>query len=92
MPSGSLLMEKSANTLGASSCRWRRAATASSRWAVSSVVAVLGTWLLQRLLPAIPIYFGLVIGVLALVGVLAWVARRFVWIMPWYTCCRRCSS
>lgn len=60
--------------------------------AVSSVVAVLGTWLLQRLLPAIPIYFGLVIGVLALVGVLAWVARRFVWIMPWYTCCRRCSS
>ena len=52
--------------------------------AVASGVAVLGTWLLQRLLPATPVYVGLIIGVLALALVLVWIAKRFVWIMPWY--------
>ena len=52
--------------------------------AVSSGAAVLGTWLLQRLLPATPVYVGLIIGVLVLIAVLAWIARRFAWIMPWY--------
>ena len=45
---------------------------------------MLGTWLLQQLLPATPIYIGLIIGVLALALVLVWIAKHFVWIMPWY--------
>lgn len=45
---------------------------------------MLGTWLLQRLFPETPVYVGLIIGVLVLVAVLVWIARRFVWIMPWY--------
>lgn len=51
---------------------------------VASAAAVLGTWLLQRLFPGVPLYVGLIIGTLVLVVLLAWIARRFVWIMPWY--------
>ncbi|ADI15154.1 binding-protein-dependent transport systems inner membrane component [Truepera radiovictrix DSM 17093] len=40
--------------------------------------------MVQRAFPAAPPYLALVFGVPILVGVLAWIAHHFHWIMPWY--------
>ena len=50
----------------------------------ASLVGVFGMWLLWQLNASIPAYYGVVIGLFALIVILQYVARRYEWIMPWY--------
>jgi arabinogalactan oligomer / maltooligosaccharide transport system permease protein len=54
--------------------------------AIGSAVAVgaLGYFLLNAISPGLPVYWSLIIGVIALVIILRFIALRFEWIMPWY--------
>ena len=51
---------------------------------VATVTAFAGIWLLQRVVPTVPLYAGVLIGLAALIISLQVIARRFEWIMPWY--------
>lgn len=51
---------------------------------VAAIVGAAAVLLIARLLPGVPVYVGVLVGLVALVGVLAWMARRYHWIMPWY--------
>ncbi len=48
------------------------------------IVAFVGFWLLQRVMPNAPVYISLLIGLAALVIALRVISVRFEWIMPWY--------
>jgi arabinogalactan oligomer / maltooligosaccharide transport system permease protein len=48
------------------------------------VVGIAGVVVLRFAFPDLPAWWGLVIGLAALVSVLPVMARRFAWIMPWY--------
>lgn len=49
--------------------------------AVGGYLLLLGLW---QFLPALPAWTGLLAGLLVLVVLLVFIARRFKWIMPWY--------
>ncbi len=51
---------------------------------VAAIAAVLGFLALRQFFPALPVYWALLIGAVALVAALQVIARRFEWIMPWY--------
>ena len=51
---------------------------------IAGAVAFAGVWLIQRVLPNVPLYVGVLIGLAALIVTLQVIARRFEWIMPWY--------
>ncbi|HEX7004654.1 MAG TPA: ABC transporter permease subunit [Trueperaceae bacterium] len=50
----------------------------------ASAVALGGYLLLRSMLPGVPAYSSLVIGLAAFVVILGLIARRFTWIIPWY--------
>lgn len=52
--------------------------------AVGLIAGFIGAFLLRAISPTIPIYWSLLIGVLALVIALNFIAKRFEWIIPWY--------
>ena len=51
---------------------------------VATGVGIASFFVLASLLPSAPPYWSVVIGVVALVVALQFIARRFEWIMPWY--------
>lgn len=51
---------------------------------VAALVATASTWLIRTVAPDTPVWVGALIGGFALVAILAWIARSFRWIMPWY--------
>ena len=51
---------------------------------VATVVAVLGLLVLRQINPQAPTYYSILFGVLALIVVLQYIAKRYSWIMPWY--------
>jgi|GEM_PF-467487 len=56
----------------------------SAAIAFGIVIGVLFVLLGRQLSPLLPAWSGLVVGLLALVLALVYIARRFTWIMPWY--------
>lgn len=52
--------------------------------AIAAAAGVAGFLLIRALAPDVPAWSGLVIAAAAIVPVLAVIARRFEWIMPWY--------
>jgi hypothetical protein len=52
--------------------------------AFAAVVAIVGVVVLRLIWPGLPAWWGLLIGLGALVAVLPMIARRYAWIMPWY--------
>ncbi|MBS3967547.1 MAG: ABC transporter permease subunit [Truepera sp.] len=51
---------------------------------VATVGGLAGLWFVWQFSPAAPAFLGLAFGVIVLVTVLAVIARRYQWIMPWY--------
>ncbi|MGL4610267.1 MAG: ABC transporter permease subunit [Trueperaceae bacterium] len=51
---------------------------------IASTAGVLGYIVLSALFPTIPVYWGIVVGTVALVIALYFIAQQFEWIMPWY--------
>jgi arabinogalactan oligomer / maltooligosaccharide transport system permease protein len=52
--------------------------------AVATAVGALAFFLLNAVSPDIPVYWAILVGIIALVVVLRLIAQRFEWIMPWY--------
>lgn len=52
--------------------------------ATGLIAGFIGALILRAVSPNIPIYWSLVVGVIALVIALRFIAKRFEWIMPWY--------
>ena len=52
--------------------------------AFAAAVAIVGVVVLRLIWPGLPSWWGLLIGLGALVAVLPMIARRYAWIMPWY--------
>ncbi len=63
---------------------WQSIALLLLALGIATIVGVAGVWVLQLFTPQVPVYVGLVFGLLALVLVLQYIAQRFEWIMPWY--------
>jgi len=52
--------------------------------AFAILVGAVGVVALRLVWPGLPAWWGLIIGLAALVAVLPVIARRYAWIMPWY--------
>ena len=63
---------------------WLSLVLLTSAIVVGILGGLLGYWLLQLVAPGVPVYTGLVFGVVTLVFALIFIAQRFDWIMPWY--------
>ena len=50
----------------------------------ATAVGILGQWLVWQVTPAAPAYWGVLIGLIALIIALRFIAIWFDWIMPWY--------
>jgi arabinogalactan oligomer / maltooligosaccharide transport system permease protein len=51
---------------------------------IATAAGVAGYFVLNLLFPGIPVFYGIIVGIIALVIALVLIARRFEWIMPWY--------
>jgi arabinogalactan oligomer / maltooligosaccharide transport system permease protein len=51
---------------------------------VAIIAGIIGLFILRAVSPTIPVYWALVIGIIAMVIVLNIIAKHFEWIMPWY--------
>ena len=75
-------LPKKSKSIGAS--LWLSLALLLAAISVGILGGIAGYWLLQLVVPDIPIYTGLIFGIVALVLALAFISQRFEWIMPWY--------
>ncbi len=50
----------------------------------ASIFAVLGLWVVRQFIPQAAAYYSILFGVLALIIILQYIAKRYQWIMPWY--------
>ena len=75
-------LPKKSKSIGAS--LWLSLVLLLAAISVGILGGIAGYWLLQLVVPDIPIYTGLIFGIVALVLALAFISQRFEWIMPWY--------
>ena len=75
-------LPKKSKSLGAS--LWLSLVLLLAAISVGILGGIAGYWLLQLVVPDIPIYTGLIFGIVALVLALAFISQHFEWIMPWY--------
>ena len=75
-------LPKKSKSIGAS--LWLSLVLLLAAISVGILGGIAGYWLLQLVVPDIPIYTGLIFGIVALVLALVFISQRFEWIMPWY--------
>ncbi|MEM6428935.1 MAG: sugar ABC transporter permease, partial [Deinococcota bacterium] len=63
---------------------WKALTLLALALVIAAAAGTAGVWLIQLVAPAVPVYVGVLIGLVALVISLRVIAERYDWIMPWY--------
>ncbi len=63
---------------------WKALTLLALALAIAVAAGTASVWLIQLVAPAVPVYVGLLVGLVALVISLRVIAERYDWIMPWY--------
>jgi arabinogalactan oligomer / maltooligosaccharide transport system permease protein len=63
---------------------WKSMLLLALALAIAIAAGAAGLYILKALAPTLPVYWSVVVGIIALIISLNIIAKRFTWIMPWY--------